>query len=97
MSNVANTILAQLGGNKFIAMTGAKDISSEKDALNFKLPKMAKNKSNFITIKLVNDEYTIKFFKYAKFDLTEISKFDNVQASDLTKVFERETGLATKL
>ena len=36
---VANTILEQLGSNKFIAMTGAKNFLSDGNTLRMTLPK----------------------------------------------------------
>ena len=35
---IANTILEQLGGNKFIAMTGAKNFVSDGNTLRMTLP-----------------------------------------------------------
>lgn len=36
---VANTILHQLGGRRFIAFTGARDLLGDTNSLTFKLPK----------------------------------------------------------
>lgn len=38
MGNVAQTILSQLGGKRFIAMTGADKLGAGPDYLQFKLP-----------------------------------------------------------
>ncbi|EIP9270516.1 hypothetical protein LT886_002400, partial [Salmonella enterica] len=52
--DIAVEILNQLGGNKFIAMTGAKNfVWLEKGGLIFKLPSnFARNGINLVRIKL---------------------------------------------
>lgn len=42
---IATTILKQLGGNRFLAMTGAKHLAYGDNDLRFRLPK-AKDKIN---------------------------------------------------
>ena len=37
-TTIATTILQQLGGSRFIAMTGAKNLVAEENALIFRLP-----------------------------------------------------------
>lgn len=102
MSNqVAQTILQQLGGNKFLAMIGAKNLMSHgaENALSFRLSStMTKNKSNHIKITLNgNDLYDVTFSKIFKMTVKEISSFSDVYAENLVELFESETGLATKL
>lgn len=49
--SVAVKILRQLGGNKFIAVTGAKNSTSTFNSLAFRLPSnMTKNRINIVTI-----------------------------------------------
>jgi len=68
---VAQTILTQLGGHRFGAMTGAKNFAShgpEKGtlgALSFTLPsRFAKDGINYVKITLAfSDTYTIEFIK----------------------------------
>ena len=61
---IANTILEQLGGNKFIAMTGAKNFVSDGNTLRMTLPKN-RSKANRLYITLdASDTYTMNFFKY---------------------------------
>lgn len=57
---IAQTIREQLGGNKFIAMTGARDFINHGNGLSFRLPKAA-NKITHIRISLVNDLYDVDF------------------------------------
>lgn len=92
---VANTILAQLGGNRFLAMTGARNLVGGANALSFDLPHgFAKNKANKVRVTLTPvDEYRVEFFKLYRLDLTTVGEVDGVQAEDLRQVFTTATGL----
>ncbi len=61
----AKTILAQLGGNKFLAMTGANTLGWSKDGLSFKLPtksEYTKNGINYIRVRLNSlDLYDVEY------------------------------------
>ena len=61
----AGTILEQLGGNKFIAMTGASHFVSDGNTLRMTLPKNG-SKANrlYITLDEGTDTYTMHFFRY---------------------------------
>jgi hypothetical protein len=97
---IAQTILAQLGGNRFIAMTGAK-CSADTRALIVKLPRSA-----VVVIELTPaDLYKVKFGKLATMQqifkgadaVKWKSEHDNVYADSLRALFEENTGLATSL
>ena len=61
---VAEKILEQLGGQKFIAMTGANHFVADGNTLRMALPKNA-SKANRLYITLdATDTYTMHFFKY---------------------------------
>ena len=99
---VAETILQQLGGNKFIVMTGAKNFLSHsipQPALSFHVSSTStKNKCNYVKITLnTNDLYIVEFSKIVKYTLKGISNHIDIGAENLTKLFETETGLYTKL
>ncbi len=102
-SPVAETILEQLGGRRFIMMTGAKDLVSDKDSLRFKLPGggFAKDGINFVQITLTPaDTYTVTFSKKGRapsFTVTVVSEYTDVYNDNLRTVFETVTGLRTKL
>lgn len=97
-ANVAQTILRQLGGNKFVAMIGAKNLVSSADGLHFSIGKGAKNKANKVAIKLAADDtYTIEFYNLRGVNLKDISKVYGVHADELQKVFTQETGFDTHL
>lgn len=98
---VANTILQQLGGRRFRAMTGAKDFVSSDDALSFTLPRgMAKDGINRVKVTLTPaDLYHVEFYRYAprKRTLEARGEFSNVFCDQLRTVFEDRTGLLTAL
>jgi len=103
--NVATTILHQLGGNKFIAMTGAKDLCSDEDSLFFKLPKKSgfvKNGINFVRIVLTpSDTYTMIFSRitWARYVPTVkvIQTHTDIYCDQLQQLFTKVTGLDTHL
>ena len=99
---VAQTILAQLGGRRFMAMTGAKDFVGSDNTLTFTLPPgFAKDGINMIKISLDwTDTYTIEAAKVTmrptpKYEL--IQKMDLVYAENLRSIFTKLTGLDTSL
>jgi hypothetical protein len=94
----ANTILTQIGGNKFLAMTGAKNLLDLNGGLQFDLPRGAKNKASKVRIVLDDsDTYTVTFFKKQKWDFLPISSREDVYADMLRDVFTSETGLRCTL
>lgn len=95
---VAQTILSQLGGNRFIAMTGAGSFSSGPDCLAFRLPRCPKNGARACRITLNgNDLYDVRFLKMVKFDVIELPGASDVFCEDLREVFTDFTGLFTSL
>lgn len=100
MSNlqVANTILAQLGGRRFIAMTGAKQFLGDENSLRFCIGRGAVNKANKVQIELMpSDTYTVRFYHYRRPEAKLISEHDGVYWDDLQTLFTRETGMYTHL
>jgi len=96
---IAQIILAQLGGNKFLAMTGAKQLVAVEKGLQFKLPaRFAKNGITCVIIKLNSmDLYDVTFGKIVKYELKEIAKVNSIYADMLQEVFTEQTGLDTHL
>ena len=98
---IAQTILSQLGGNKFKVMTGAKDFFSinEGSGLQFKLPSnFAKNKANTVRIVLNgNDLYDVEFGTVRGMSYKVKSTHDDVCGDMLVELFESETGMYTTL
>ena len=97
---VAETILQQLGGHRFRAMTGAHSFTSDRDTLVFKIPR-AKSGIKAVRITLdPSDTYTVTFFKQARapsFKVTVVKEIDGVYADQLRDVFTEATGLYTSL
>jgi len=98
MHKVANIILEQLGGNKFLVMTGAKNLVSSDYSLFFSIPLTKKINRVQITLN-PDDVYEMTFLKYNSktLMLEEIHKISGLHADMLAPVFELKTGLATKL
>jgi hypothetical protein len=96
---VANTILAQLGGNKFRVMTGAKNLIGSADGLSMKVAgRIAKGRVSYVTVKLdPTDTYIVKSFSVYKHKLTELYSADMVYDDMLAKTFTEATGLETRL
>jgi hypothetical protein len=95
MTNVAHTILSQLGGSRFLAMTGAKHLVASANSLQFVLPRGAKNKSNKVRITLdPSDTYTVEFYRWnaRQFALTKVGAFEDVYCDNLGEIFTKETG-----
>ena len=96
---VAQTILAQLGGKKFIVMTGSRNFVYSKNTLTFKVPaNITKGKGQSVRITLNGmDLYDLELFKIRKFEPVIIGKEENIQAEDLQASFTRLTGLDTRM
>jgi len=94
---VAETILAQLGGNKFRVMTGAKNFVSSTYSLSFDIPK-SKDGINKVWIQLTtNDSYDIVFYSIRGTKINEVAKIEDIYTEQLIPIFEERTGLLTRL
>lgn len=96
---VANTILAQLGGGRFIAMTGSKDFVGSEDSLSFKLGRISNGISHVCITLDVNDTYRMEFRKWnaKRLDYKIVATYSNVYFDTLQFIFTQETGLYTRL
>ncbi len=102
---VANEIIRQLGGRKFITMTGAHDMMAIDKGLCFALPgTMTKNRINKVRIILdESDTYTASFWSYRKQripgppSMKKISEHEMIYNDGLQQLFTAETGLDTHL
>ena len=95
---VAKTILEQLGGNKFCAMTGAKNLGGTENSLSMKIGRN-KTSSNYLKITLnMMDLYDVKFSRVSpKGGERSITEYNNIFNDQLVEVFEKHTGMYTKL
>ncbi len=111
MSNleVANTIYQQLGGGRFVAMTGAKYFVGDKNSLRFKIGRN-KSKTNTVEITLRGDDtynmtfkhvtmsrISLKTGKYIEGKDDIIREFSGVYFDQLQKLFTEVTGMYTHL
>lgn len=103
---VANTIVEQLGGRKFIAMTGARNFVGSEPGVSFRLPGgggFCKNGINHINIELdPSDTYTVtfsrkRFHRDGNTTTTFHSICHDIYFDSLQELFTRETGLAVSL
>ncbi|MCK4665073.1 MAG: hypothetical protein KAT68_19550 [Bacteroidales bacterium] len=93
----ASVILEQLGGKRFLTMTGAKNLVNMGDGLKMKIPRN-KSKGTYLYIQLlVNDTYRMTFASIRKYKWIVRKEINNVYSSDLVNFFESETGLYTTL
>ena len=100
MSNlkVAETILEHLGGNKFCVMTGAKNLGGTEDSLSMRIGRN-KTSSNYLKITLnMMDLYDVRFSRVTKLGSERsVTEYNNVYNDSLVEVFEKHTGMYTKL
>ena len=97
---VAGEILRQLGGNRFIAMTGARNFCCDNNSIVFMLPaRLSKDKINAVRIDLnCMDTYDIKFMSIISTKAVKIVyEIFGVYNDMLVSVFEDKTGLKTSL
>ena len=99
---IAATILAQLGGNRFTTMTGASSLTSGDSTLSFRLPRtLTKHGIMGMRIKLMpNDTYTLTALRLVTRPITRVDEVDvrdGVYCDNLREIFEDMTGLATSL
>jgi hypothetical protein len=94
----AATILEQLGGHRFIAMTGSKNFVGGDLSLQFSLPRNAKDGINKVRIILgADDLYRAEFWKIRGADMKCVSTSEMIYADQLANVFSLNTGLITSL
>lgn len=101
---IASEILRQLGGNKFIAMTGAKNFfCDDKGNIGFKIGRNCSN-VNHVSIKLNGlDLYDMKFetVRLSRKDWSVsrkvVAEHNNIYNDQLQEIFTSVTGLNTRL
>ena len=100
MSNliVAETILKQLGGNKFRMMTGAKNLAGDENSLSMRIGRNSSN-SNYLKITLnMMDLYDMEFCKLTKMgEKKSVTEYNNVYNDMMTDQFTAHTGMYTSL
>jgi len=92
----AGVMLKQLGGNRFIMMTGAKNFGVGPKGAGFKIGRNSKG-VNFVRIDLKNDLYDMEFFQVRAGKMKLKSKVKQIFADQLQDQFTKHTGMYTSL
>ena len=89
--------LQQLGGNRFIAMTGAKQFVWDDDRMIFRIPK-AKDGINKVVITLnAKDLYDVDYYRIRGVKATKVRSSKDLYDDMLQSDFTENTGLYTRL
>ncbi len=92
--NVATTILTQLGGQQFIAMTGAYHLVGLDDGLQFSFKGCKFANKCRITLDRISNTYSMEFFKVDNYAYDQKGKtLECIYASALQSNFTEATGL----
>lgn len=98
---IARTILEQLGGKKFVVMTGASGFQPGNRSLTFRLPAQggwAKHGINIVSVQLNGfDLYDMQFKRFYRLEVKLVEAATNVYAEDLQAVFTNHTGLRCRI
>jgi len=96
-NEIAQTILTQLGGNKFRVMTGSKQFIAGTNSLSMKLARNASG-ANYLRITLGSmDVYKMEFISIRAGKMKTKHEFENVYCDKLVSFFESTTKLYTSL
>ena len=92
-------ILQQLGGKKFIAMTGAKNLgtSGNKKNLSFSIGRNSKSITHVKITLTSADLYDVEFINARGAKIKVVKKVKGVYADMLQKIFTKYTGMRTSL
>ena len=92
-------ILQQLGGNKFVAMTGAKNLATggNKKNLSFSIGRNAKKVTHVIITLTSADLYDMEFINMSGGKRKVLKKVKGVYNDMLRKMFTKYTGMRTSL
>jgi hypothetical protein len=96
-AQIAKTILQQLGGNKFIAMTGAKNLGHTNKGLQMKIGRNSKGITHVIINLKASDTYEMEFIKLRGSSRKVVKKVSGVYNDMLGKIFTKYTGLNVRL
>jgi hypothetical protein len=98
-TTIAATILDQLGGRKFVAMTGARDFLAGNDYLSFRIPgTLTRKRINAVQIRLEpSDTYTVIFFVIRGTKIKEAARHEDIYCDGLAELFRNVTGLENRM
>jgi len=104
--DIARTILDQLGGNRFVMLTGCNSFVGDKDTLRMSIPRNY-SKANRLWITLnEKDLYDMRFFRFRRGHINRNGEFipekideekvySDIYFDQLQEVFTRHTHLYT--
>ena len=93
----AAIILKQIGGNRFIAMTGAKHLGHTNKGLQMKIGRNSKSISHVIINLKSSDLYEMEFIRIRGAKRTVVKKVSGVYNDQLGKIFTKYTGMNVRL
>lgn len=108
---IAETILQQLGGGRFVVMTGSKDMIAIDGGLRMSLARNA-SKANRLEITLTGmDTYNMKFYRFTPWrfstrggqfreypeKVTTVKEYNGIYCDQLQELFTNVTGMYTRL
>ena len=93
----AKTILQQLGANRFIAMTGAKNFAFDSKYMSFKIGRNSKGINHVRIAHNAKDLYDMEFGFNSVKGYKVKKKVKDVYADMLPKIFQKYTGMRTRL
>lgn len=101
---VARTILQQIGGKRFIAMTGCSNLIDMGNGLRMNI---SRNKTSANRLEIILDEctdtYTMRFYRHTfskkTFEVStkDIALLEGIYCDMLEEIFTSTTGLYTRL
>ncbi len=92
---VANTILKQLGGNRFKVMTGASNFCGDTNSLSFRLPGDISKKIRYVRVVLTPaDLYDVSYLNNKG---VALKQNEGIYFDSLQRCFTEATGLDTHL
>lgn len=96
---IAKIILDQLGGRRFVGMTGAKDFVAIERGLRMRLPSnLTRDRITHFTVTLNgNDTYKVEAHKVRGLTSKEMARVDECYCDQLREAFEDMTGMVTSL
>ena len=98
MSQVASTILSQLGGPRIRAMIGATAFLFDEDSLTVKFQARAAKRANTLIVRLAdNDLYEVQLWSCRGTTVKQTASVSGVDASSLRRVVETESQLRLSL
>ena len=99
---IAQTILQQMGGRHFVAMTGVRNlVYGENQWGPYLQMRLSKNKNRYTHLIVqyyeATDIYGMDFMQVNKDGIRKSVEIPNVYCDDLAELFEEHTGLYTSL